>query len=109
MLSVHVHCSAQVMLCQNHTLPLVSQRLHFLIGEATQLLLIYHFEEQPLGTAWFYLLFMSKPAKGRDFDGAKEGHKNYLINFTARKNPRDSSLTLVFYGCMCQLKYFGCE
>lgn len=48
-----------------------------------------------------YLLFMGKPAKGRDFEGAKCGHKNYF-----RKNNRVCSLTLIFYGCMYPLGYF---
>lgn len=57
-----------------------------------QFLLVYHFEEILLAAMWLYLLFTGKLAKGRDFEGTKDGHKNYF-----RKNHRECSLTLIFY------------
>lgn len=44
---------------------------------------------------WLCLLFVGKPASGREFEGAKDGHKNYLRNFTGRKNVA-FSLTVIF-------------
>lgn len=72
-LSANAHSSP----CQGHNFLWIRQRLHLLIldlkkravqfeREATQFLLVYHFKEILLAIVWLYLLFMGKPAKGKE-------------------------------------------
>lgn len=57
---------------------------------------------------WLCLLFVGKPASEREFEGAKDGHKNYLRNFTGGKNVA-FSLTVIFCRYVYALDTFVCK
>lgn len=66
-----IRANTHSLFCRSRILPLVGQRFHLLTGDAMQFLLVCHFREILLATAWLYSFFMGEPAKAKDCEGVR--------------------------------------
>ena len=73
--------NAYLLLCQSHALLLVGQSsTSYRRSNTIFISLLFWINTFGNYMAILYLLFMGKPAKGRDFEGAKDGHEHYFRN-----------------------------